>query len=202
VRITIARYYTPSGRPIQRDYKDKKKYYDDLFTRQEMDSSNLDHKAERDSLKMKFKTHNGRSVFGGGGITPDYIVESGVISNYSIDLRKNNVYYLFVRNYLDRNGIQIKNKYKENVKKFVEEFEVDEPMMSSFVKFAEKQNVIFDPKGYSADKEDIRSRLKAFIGRDFYKNDGWYLTLLKSDRQFRKAVSLFGEAAKISGVTD
>ena len=71
--------------------------------------------------------------------------------------------------------------------------------MQSFVKYAETLKVKFDAKGYEEDKENIRQRLKAFIARDLFKNNGWYLTLLKSDHQFQKAVSLFGEAEKLSG---
>ncbi|MFA7227872.1 MAG: S41 family peptidase [Melioribacteraceae bacterium] len=199
VRITIAKYYTPSGRPIQRDYKDKKKYYDDIMTRQEEDLPNIEHNAENDSAKVKFKTKNGRIVFGGGGITPDYIVDSGTLSDYSIELRKNNVYYLFVRNFLDKNGIIIKNRYMNNLNKFINEFQIDESMMQSFVIFAELQKVKYDQKGFSFDKESIRSRLKAFVARDIFRDEGWYATLLKTDRQFQKAASLFDEAGKLSG---
>jgi len=201
VRITIAKYFTPSGRQIQRDYTDKKKYYEEVMTRRENDEMNLDHKNEKDSAKVKFKTKNGRTVYGGGGITPDYIVESGFLSNYSVELRKNNVYYLFVRNYLDKSGDQLRKQYQDNIKKFIDEFEFDENQMQSFIKFAESQKVKYEPKGYSVDKESIRTRLKAFVARDMYKNTGWYMALLKSDRQFQKAISLFGEAEKLSGLS-
>ncbi|NJD23687.1 MAG: S41 family peptidase [Melioribacter sp.] len=199
VRITIAKYFTPSGRQIQRDYKDKNKYYEEVMDRQETEGDNVDHKTEKDSSKPKFKTKNGRTVYGGGGITPDYIVEPGKVSNYSLELRKNNVYYQFVRKILDKEGSALREKYSGNLQKFANEFQISNEQMQNFVKYAESLKVKYDAKGYEADKESIRQRLKAFIARDLYKNNGWYLTLLKSDHQFQKAASLFGEAEKLAG---
>jgi carboxyl-terminal processing protease len=198
VRITIAKYYTPSGRQIQRDYKDKSSYYKEVVDRLETEGENVDHKTEKDTAKPKFKTKNGRIVYGGGGITPDYIVEAGTVSNYSVELRKNNAYYLFVRKYLDQNGSMLRNKYQDNLNKFVDEFNFSDSQLKEFTKFAETLKIKYDAAEFEKDKDNIRSRLKAFVGRDIFKNNGWYLTLLKSDRQFQKAITLFGEAEKIS----
>lgn len=199
VRITIAKYYTPSGRPIQRDYKDKTKYYKDVMVRQELDGNNIEHKTEKDSSKPKYKTKNGRIVYGGGGITPDYIIESRSISEYFLELRRNNVYYQFVRRYMDKNGNILNEKYQNDLKKFVEEFQFNDDQLQDFIKYAVSLKVKYDPKGFSIDKELIRANLKAFVARDLFKNNGWYSTLLKSDRQFQKAISLFGEAEKLNG---
>lgn len=200
VRITIAKYYTPSGREIQRNYKDKKKYFEEIMDRQETEGENIDHKSEKDTLQKKYKTKNGRIVYGGGGITPDYIIEPGKISHYSIELRKNNVYYQFVRKYLDRNETGIKRLYKDNLRKFVAEFQFDDSQMKDFTDYAGSLKIKYNQKEYLSDKDDIKSRLKAFVARELFKNNGWYLTLLRSDRQFNKAVSLFDEAGKISGL--
>ena len=199
VRLTIARYYTPSGRPIQRDYKDKTKYYKDAMVRVESDGDNLDHKTEKDSVKTKYKTKKGRTVYGGGGITPDYIIESGKISDYSFELRRNNVYYQFVRSYLDNNGNSIRDKYQNNLKMFLQDFQFTDEQLQGFIRYAETLKVKYNAKGFTADKELIRANLKAFVARDIFKNKGWYATLLNSDLQFKKAVSLFGEAEKLSG---
>jgi len=199
VRITIAKYFTPLGRQIQRDYKDKNKYYEEVKDRQETEGDNADHKTEKDSTKPKYMTKDGRILYGGGGITPDYIVEPGKVSNYSLELRKNNVYYQFVRKFLDKDGLALKGKYSNNLTKFVNEFQISNEQMQSFIKYAESLKVKYNAKGFAEDKENIRQWLKAFIARDIFKNNGWYLTLLKSDHQFQKAASLFGEAEKLSG---
>jgi carboxyl-terminal processing protease len=199
VRITIARYFTPSGRTIQRDYSDKKKYIEDLIERNETEQNNLDHNAEKDSSRSKFKTKHGRTVYGGGGITPDYIIEPETATNYSDDLRKNNIYYQFVRNYLDKYSKSIQNKYSGNLNTFINEFEFSEKEMEEFTNFASKLGVKFNVNEYLKDKMLIRTRLKAFVARDLFKQTGWYSVLLKDDRQFQKAVSLFGEAEKLPG---
>ncbi|TSA26974.1 MAG: S41 family peptidase, partial [Ignavibacteriales bacterium] len=175
------------------------KYYEEVMDRKETEGDNVDHKTEKDSTKPKFKTKNGRTVYGGGGITPDYIVEPGKVPNYSAELRKNNVYYQFVRKILDKDGTALKEKYSSDLRKFENEFQISNEQMQSFVKYAESLKVKYDTQGYEEDKENIRQRLKAFIARDLFKNNGWYLTLLKSDHQFQKAASLFDEAEKLSG---
>ena len=200
MRITIARYYTPSGREIQRSDKDKKNYYEEVIDRVESESENIDHKTEKDSIKPKYKTKNGRIVYGGGGITPDYIINNNKSTNYSFELRKNNVYYLFVRKYLDQNEKMLKEKYHNDLNKFIKEFEFNESQMESFINFSNSLKVKFVAKEYEKDKNDIRERLKGYVARDLFNNTGWYMTLLKSDRQFQKAITLFGEAKKISGL--
>ncbi|HEX9006645.1 MAG TPA: S41 family peptidase, partial [Bacteroidota bacterium] len=76
-RLTTARYYTPSGRLIQRPYdSDKLKYAREAFERTETEGENISHTEERDSTRPLFKTMGGRMVYGGGGITPDYIVKA------------------------------------------------------------------------------------------------------------------------------
>jgi carboxyl-terminal processing protease len=79
IRLTISEYFTPSGRLIQRNYKDKKdktEYYSELGERDEIEGENIDHQAETDSTSPTFKTNWKELCFGGGGITPDYIVRS------------------------------------------------------------------------------------------------------------------------------
>ena len=122
VRLTISRYYTPSGRLIQRDYKHLKnteEYYAEVSERKDTtEMDNLEHTAEKDTSKPKYKTHAGRIVYGGGGITPDYFVPSEGITKYSTDLLKNNLFYQFVLSYIDSDGKTIKSKYGDDLKKF------------------------------------------------------------------------------------
>lgn len=194
VRITIAKYYTPSGRAIQREYRDKKQYYDDVMNRDEDEINNLNHATEKDSSRQQFKTNKGRIVFGGGGITPDYIIEPEKESEFSTDLRRNNVYYQFIRKYMDKNSKEIKATYSDNLNKFISDFNLSDNAMNDFINFAVSLKIKFDHSTYSRDKELIRLRLKAFVARDLFKDLGWYSVLLMQDRQFNKALSLFEEA--------
>jgi carboxyl-terminal processing protease len=194
VRITIAKYYTPSGRAIQREYRDKKQYYDDVMNRDEDEINNLNHATEKDSSRQQFKTNKGRVVFGGGGITPDYIIEPEKESEFSTELRRNNVYYQFIRKYMDKNSREIKATYSDNLKKFTSDFNLSDNAMNDFINFAVSLKIKFDQSTYIRDKELIRLRLKAFVARDLFKDLGWYSVLLMQDRQFNKALSLFEEA--------
>ncbi len=202
VRITVARYYTPSGREIQRNYSNRQEYYDEVLDRQEKESNNINHNTERDSTKKIYETMHGREIFGGGGITPDYIVEPEKISDFSLQLRKANVYYQFERSYMDENGDAIRNKYKNDLNKFLKEFKLSNNDLNNFAAFSKRLDVKFDQKQFEKDKADISDRIKAYIARELWKNTGWYSVLLRDDNQFKKAYKLFGESAKMPGLTN
>ncbi|MGE5683258.1 MAG: S41 family peptidase, partial [Bacillota bacterium] len=155
LRLTISRYYTPSGRLIQRSYKDKKAYYADVHSRVENDTVNLDHNIEKDSTKPLFKTKGGRTVYGGGGITPDYFVSSTKFTPYSLALRRANLFYLFVLNYMDRHGSEIKNKYKNNLDEFVKKFQISDSDLNKFVSFAIDKKVALIKNDFEKDKDII-----------------------------------------------
>ena len=203
LRLTIAKYYTPSGRLIQRDYKHVKntaQYYQEAGENDEPNGNNLNHRAEakQDSGKPSFKTHDGRTVYGGGGITPDYIIRADSISNYTIDLLKNNLMYEFILSYLDTHKKSIKLKYGDDLNRFIKNFSFNSRDIKDFTNFASKNGVKFNRKDFESDKAYILSRMKAQIARTFWKNKGWYSILLHDDNQFLKAVTLFGEAKDLA----
>ncbi|MGE5457064.1 MAG: S41 family peptidase, partial [Methanococcaceae archaeon] len=200
LRLTISRYYTPSGRLIQRSYKDKKSYYSDVRSRNEADSLNLDHKFERDSTKPVFKTKGGRIVYGGGGITPDYIINSGKVQNYTASLRRSNLFFLYVLSYMDKHGDEIKKKYNGNLDEFSKHFNLSERELNDFTKFAAAKKVEFVKGDYEKDKDFIKTELKAYIARDIWKNEGWFKVLLNIDTQFQKAIKEFSEAEKLANM--
>lgn len=203
IRLTIAKYYTPSGRLIQRDYKEYKDriaYYTEANKREDLEGDNIKHKEEKDSKKPAYKTSGGRLVYGGGGITPDYFIKSDQIHGYSVALRRANIFYLFVLSYMDKNGGKIKSEYAGNFSKFDSEFKISDSELAEFIKFASKKGVEFNKNDYEKDKEFIRTQLKAIIARDFWNNEGWYQVLLTVDKQFKKAVTLFNEAKRIAKI--
>ena len=198
VRITIAKYFTPSGRAIQRDYDDSKDYYKEVRTREtEEERLNLDHVAENDSTKPKFKTKGGRTVFGGGGITPDYIIKNNFITDYSVELRRKNAYYEFIRKYLDKNSNQIKKDYP-TLSKFLDKFSFSENEINDFVDLTKNLGIEFDEEDFTKDKDYILTRLKGYVAREFWKSEGWYSVLLKIDDTFNKGISVFDIAEDIA----
>lgn len=201
LRLTISEYYTPSGRLIQRSYKDKNnkdEYYHELSEREEEEGNNIEHTAESDSLRPVFKTSRGRIVYGGGGITPDYIIKSGNVTAYTSNLLRNNIFYRYVLSYLDLNPNKIQNQYGDDLTKFRDEFVLSENEINSFINFAKSQNIDFEKEEFNEDKDYIAARLKAQIARNFWKNEGWYSVLLTIDNQVNKAVTLFSEAKDLA----
>lgn len=203
LRLTISQYFTPSGRGIQRDYKDKrdkKEYYSEISEIDEEEGDNINHTAEEDSLRPVFKTSKGRMVYGGGGITPDYIVKSESITELTRDLLRKNVFYEFVLSYLDKKSESLADKYSDDLQLFRTEFEVDDNLIKEFINLAKSKSVEFDEELYIKDKQYIKTRLKAQIARNFWKNEGWYSVLLGIDNQMQKAVTLFGEAKNLANL--
>lgn len=202
IRLTISKYYTPSGRLIQRDYKNlknKEDYYKDIGGQNENEGDNLYHSAEEDSSLPKYKTNAGRIVYGGGGITPDYIVKSDVITNYTTDLLKNNIFYQFILSYLDSNEKSIQSKYK-TLEEFKNNFSFPDRDIKDFIKFAASKGVKFSEEDFKKDRDYIIIRLKAQIARSFWNNKGWYEVILSTDKQFLKATTLFGEAQDLANL--
>ncbi|AFH49270.1 Periplasmic protease [Ignavibacterium album JCM 16511] len=204
IRLTISEYFTPSGRLIQRDYKnkkDKKDYYSEISDREESEGENIEHTAEKDSTKPTYKTLvKKRTVFGGGGITPDYIVKSETLTEYTQNLLKENLFYSFVLNYLDTKTKDIKNRFGDNLNKFRKEFFISDEMLNSFVSYAKTKKVEFVKSDFEKDKDYIAARLKAQIARNFWKNDGWYSVLLEGDSQYNQALKLFNEAKDLANL--
>ncbi len=192
VRLTIAKYFTPLGRAIQRSYKNRDDYYVEVHDRVEEEGENFAHNAELDSTKKVFYTKSGKKVLGGGGITPDYIVVNNELTDFSIKLRSNNIFYEFIRKYLDANGNKTKivKNYNNDFLKFKDNFSLTEKELGNFVKFVISNNITFDKNEFNHDKKYIKQRLKAHIAREFWQNNGWYAVLLKEDKQFTKAHEL------------
>ncbi|MCB9250044.1 MAG: S41 family peptidase [Ignavibacteriales bacterium] len=197
VRITISKYYTPSGRAIQRDYEDKEEYYNEVLDRVEVEGDNTEHKAEVDSTKTEiFHTNGGRRVVSGGGITPDFIVKNSALTDYSIKLRGGNVFYKFVRRYIDSNP-QLLTNYQNNFELFKNNFSFTDSDMKSFIKFAERNDVVYSNDDFQKDEQYIKTRLKAQIARNYWNNNGWYAVLLELDEQYLKAKELLESNYKL-----
>ncbi len=203
LRLTISRYFTPSGRGIQRDYKNKKdknEYYSEISEIDEEEGDNINHTAEEDSIKPVFKTNKGRIVYGGGGITPDYIIKSDTVTDFTRNLLRNNLFYQFVLSYLDQNSENISKKFGHDLSLFKSEFEISEQILQEFINLAKSKDVEFKPDEYKIDKDYIKIRLKAQIARNYWKNEGWYSVLLEYDNQMLKSVTLFNEAKNLANM--
>jgi len=87
-------------------------------------------------------------VYGGGGITPDYIIKLGSLSSYTQNLLRKNLFYTYILSYLDKNGESIKKKFNDNLPLFEKDFKVSETMLNSFNDYARSKDVTFVQEEY------------------------------------------------------
>ncbi|HRS01106.1 MAG TPA: S41 family peptidase [Bacteroidota bacterium] len=219
-RLTIARYYTPSGRSIQRPYKDKSGYRalvgrielkegSNIGTALEMVKKEI---SEENAKKIKegkkneiinidsipiYYTRSGRVVLGGGGIIPDYIVKPDTLTNLTVDLRRNRIFYEFFDQYLN-NGKEIKEKYGDNFTSFLHNWNPTPKMMNDFKKFAEDKKIKWNDSLYTIDKDFIETELKATVAQSLWNRESSYVIYYKDDKQINTAKNLFNEAIKIT----
>jgi carboxyl-terminal processing protease len=199
VRITTARYYTPSGRLIQRPFNGDRAQYarEAMQDREEAEGENLEHEAEKDSTRPVYKTMGGRKVYGGGGITPDYIVKSDRLSAYTVQLWSRNVFIELAGKYMDLHGTELKEEYGKNPAEFLRRFKVSDSLRDDLLALAKAKGIVFQKDQYEKDGGYIDAYVRAFIARRLWGNEGWSRVMLEDDDQYKKAIALFPEAEKI-----
>lgn len=200
-RLTISRYYTPSGRLIQRPYGDKDKYYAGEGRDEGEEGDNIDHNGD-DTTKTrpKFKTASGRTVLGGGGITPDYIVKQDTINFLSRAIRSKNLFWEMADHIMRTRGKEIRATYGADMAKFMREFSVSQADMGRLKELAKEKSIEWDEAQYTEDSEYLRLAIKAYVGRTVFNNNGFTSVMLSMDKQVKKALTLFPEAMKIARV--
>lgn len=180
VRLTTARYYTPTGRSIQKPYKlnQKNKYYKDSFEKR-FNSGEL---TSADSIKvidsLRFITPKGKLVYGGGGITPDIFVPIDTIAiQYNFHLRLMNN---FVFNYIDNHRNEFENM---PLSYFLEDFDSDKKIFSKYLK------EVYNSKKIKYG-DQITLYLKAFFARELYDENGFYQVINQKDKMIKKVLEL------------
>ncbi|SFE94217.1 S41 family peptidase [Thermophagus xiamenensis] len=189
LRLTVARYYTPSGRCIQKPYNNGiEDYYKDILYRYEHgEFFNKDSITVNDSLV--YKTVGGRIVYGGGGIMPDVFVgrDTSNFSDYYFNLRESGVIYKFALDYADRNRNEL-SKYEtvDELKAYLDK----QPIGDMLVEFATKEKVKFNPAQYQVSKKLIINETKAYIARNILDNEGFYPIIREQDEVLNKALEV------------
>lgn len=190
IRLTIAKYYTPSGRFIQKPYEDGvDSYREDLsnrFSSGELTDSLL--KEFPDSLK--FKTAGGRIVYGGGGITPDIMVplDTTFTSEFYSKVFRKGLINKFCLSYANDNRKEL-TKYYPDVKVFDKNFETDEEFLREFLKFCEKNDIEASDEDLLKSKKAMMVQVKALIARNLYDSEAFYYIYNKEmNSSFLKAL--------------
>ncbi|MDX1651999.1 MAG: S41 family peptidase [Brumimicrobium sp.] len=188
LRLTVSRYYTPTGRCIQKEYKgDYEEYMMDEYNRYESgELYKVDSSLFVDSLK--YYTPAGKVVYGGGGIMPDVFVplDTTGSSVYLRRLRYANVFADFAYDFARKQNRSLQwNDFKE----FNKNFQVDEKLLKAFTEYAKTEaKISLNQAEFSQSKERIKENIKAEIARQFWLEDGAYYVLFKNDPEIIKAL--------------
>lgn len=191
IRLTVARYYTPTGRCIQKPYGSSyEDYYADVEERlrggEITGSESIDFP---DSLK--YYTPKNRLVYGGGGIMPDVFVpwDSSDVTNYYVDLLSRGLIRDYVLDYLNRHRDNLSEKYS-NFYQFNNRFTIDTRFLEKFVNYARSEGV--EPHGDELTRSSliIRYQLKALIARNLFEFRSYFQVLTDIDDGLQKALEL------------
>ncbi len=196
IRLTTARYYTPTGRSIQRPYKNGiEDYYKDLYNR--MKNGQMIHP---DSIhfpdSLKYFTTKNRVVYGGGGIMPDVFIpwDSTRVSDYYSDLIRKGVLNKFIIQYIDDNRKKLLKKFP-GFKAYERNFKIDENFMDKFFEFAQKEGVEEDEEGFKISEVLIKQQIKALIARNLWDLSSYFEIVTKIDDGYLKAVEILEDGA-------
>lgn len=197
-RVTTARYYTPVGRLIQKPY-DGGTYKNQLLE-ELTEGENIFHSNDNaDSSRPVFKTFGGRTVYGGGGITPDYVVRLDTLALYTVQMRRVNLIYEYVENWMKTNRKKIETGYT-SYNDFRDRFIVDEQMLNDLTDLAAQKNIPYVSEDFQRDVEYLQTAIKSQIARDIWGNEGSYAVFVHTDDQFKKAITLFDDAIKLANL--
>ncbi|MDA0303387.1 MAG: S41 family peptidase [Bacteroidetes bacterium] len=192
VRLTVQKYYTPSGRCIQKPYDEGVDAY--RLEKYERYASgellSLDSLELPDSLKYATRIQ-GRTVYGGGGILPDIFVPIDTTDNsayFSRILRKG-LDNRFALNYVDSNRESLEQEYPTE-DEFIRDFMVSEDMVEAFLAFVEEEGIEFDEEGWDTSREAILLRLKAMIGRNVLEQSTFYRVISGLNESLQRAIQI------------
>ncbi|MBR6283513.1 MAG: S41 family peptidase [Muribaculaceae bacterium] len=188
IRLTIARYYTPSGRCIQKDYKAGAFNYEKELYDRYMNGEIY----SRDSMKIDrsqvFSTSMGRTVYGGGGIVPDIFVprDTTGITSYYIDVANAGLLQKFAFTYVDAHRAVLTNM--DDYKQFLRTLPSDDQLLQSFVDYATSQGVA--PRWYyiNQSRDLILTNVKALVARDVFGNEAFYPIYNRNDATIQAAL--------------
>jgi carboxyl-terminal processing protease len=188
VRLTVSRYYTPSGRCIQRDYnKGSVAYYEEMFQRiiNEDDSVTT----VTDTVpENEYRTKSGRIVYGGGGITPDIIVphEKRIHSDHFYKTLNHTMLIQFAFNYANQNKILLMNRYP-SAEDFIKKMNVNDEILKEYLQLYARKSAQSIPIFNAEESKILCLWLKAFIGRNLFQDEAFYPIINTIDEVIREA---------------
>ncbi len=190
IRLTVARYHTPTGRCIQKPYTSNiDEYYAEFYNRL------LDENADIvDSINfsdtVRYKTLKGKIVYGGGGIMPDIYIpfKSEFISDYYRKIINKGIIAEFAFDFADRSRKMLKGF--NNAENYISKFQISDQLLNDLVLFAEKKGIPKDEEGIKMAGTNLKALLKGSIGRNIFDDPAFYPVILNDDVTFKKAIEV------------
>ena len=199
LKLTTARYYTPTGRCIQKPYEkgDAESYSRDLvdrFNRGEMISADSIHFP--DSLKF-YTLVNRRVVYGGGGIMPDYFIplDTAKYTAFHRNIVAKGTVNRLIMNYIDKNRDDLKKEYP-TFKKFNENYSVSDDLMNELLNKAKEDSIVVDNEEYQKSEPLIRLQLKALIARDLWDMNEYFQIINQDNESYKRAIDIIEDTNK------
>ncbi len=217
LQMTISRYYTPAGRLIQTPYdraESNESYYEDKF--ESLNESMFNPSEYRDSVpdSLVYTTDGGRTVFGGGGILPDFVVVPDT-NSLVLGVARKSLDFRYARSIFDKNEIGLRGEWSDPAA-FVAGYRVDQAIWDGFLAFAdedERVTLTDDPSlanpregiylraGLEELRPELERRIKGYLARNLYGSTEWWPVTLGDDPVFRQAMSLWDRASDLSMAT-
>ena len=211
LRVTVSHFYTPSGRLIQTPYLDGNRE-DYLRAKAEMHEElallSSEEIVARVPDSLLYTTTGGRTVIGGGGILPDFIVQPDSASPLLQAVFRRNLTNTFARYWYDRHNQELREVYGEDKQRYIADFQVDDVMMETFLAYAAERGVHiagaqvaqegFSEEELAEDVSFLKARIKARLGVRLFELDTFYPIMHPEDRTFTVAMTLWPEATALT----
>ncbi|MEL6251372.1 MAG: S41 family peptidase [Bacteroidota bacterium] len=197
IRIVISKYYTPSGRCIQKPYDKTDEEYENEIAERFKSGEIFDQSKVEFPDSLKFTTSSGRVVYGGGGIFPDVFVPDDTVggSKYFTNLRIQDMFRKFAFQYVEKNS-SLRKTY-DKPEKFVKRFNVSNALINEFTSYATSKGVDYVASDYQKSKKYIDNRIKAYIGRRLHNDAAFFPVFHQVDNVIKEAISLMPKAKKL-----
>ncbi len=197
MRLTVARYYTPTGRSIQKPYENGQDEYFHDFMQRFLNGELEDPDNIKFDDSLRFETPGGRIVYGGGGIMPDIFIplETSEQTSFFNQASNRGLIYRFAFDHADKNRSSLASY--GSAERFVERFQVDADLFNQFMRFAEAEGLKPSSEYLAASDPLIRNHLKAYIGRNVYGSEAFFPVLHLIDPGVKKAVEMLTNGFKL-----
>ncbi|MCZ2139827.1 MAG: S41 family peptidase [Bacteroidia bacterium] len=194
IRLTISRYYTPSGRSIQKDYTNGVEEYEHEIVDRFIDGESMGTTSHKQTDSTIYKTANGRIVYGGGGIMPDVFVpmDTNYFTSFYSALFENKLLQRFVYSYSNTHRNKLMKNYSDAAT-FNSNFKITDELWNEFLSFVKsKSKNTFKQEDINKSAEKVRLHFKALLAKQLWQDEGYLMVINSEDRMIKEALKTLG----------